>query len=538
MPRGTASATMRALFPVTRAIVDDSEERDTKIREILALAGITTPHADRPIKWSKYSPQSPNPKQHAALVPDDIDVLLFGGAAGPGKSSWGLMGALQYCDQPNYAGLILRRSFAELNKAGALIDRAREWLAPTDAVWLGRDNKFKFPSGATLEFGFLARDADVHQYQSAEYQYIFFDELTAFTEFQMRYMLSRLRRLEGSDISLRVRAASNPGGPGHDWVRRVFPVDGSGPRIESTDGGDITFAFIPALLEDNQHVDRQAYERFLAGLDPYTRAQLRNGDWNVRPPGNWAYDRDHIDSAMEIGRRLDRQFELGLLRPAGEKQYIGCDFGELSAVLIGWPVEGGGWYIADEHIWGDEGNKSEPDVEAHAVIGKLDRLGAYPLDRMRFDAARPESQRLMSRTFVTERGAGYGLPSKISFAKYKRAAVRHTRALLFRSWMLHHTPSEEDTASGSFSGVLGISSRCSKLAANLYRMERHPEDQDQLIKKADDVNDALLALVAPDTKKQSRLTDGPSPDEVKTRLERVAAAAEHARKTMFGLSSG
>lgn len=430
-------------------------------------------------------------------------------------------------DVPGYSALILRRSFAELTKAGSLMDRAREWLAPTDAVFRGRDNKFVFPSGAQLEFGYIARDADVHQFQSAEYQYIFFDELTAFTEFSFRYMASRVRRLEGSDVPLRIRAATNPGGTGHEWVRRAFPVDGSGPNSEG-------WAFLPALVDDNPNLDRDAYKASLEMLDPYTRAQMLHGDWNVRPPGNWAYERDHLDSAVELGKLLDTQWENGTLRPAGDKQILGVDFGELSAVLVGWPLEGGGWYIANEHVWGDEGNKSEPDVEAHKIIEMLDEMGPYHLDKMRFDAARPESQRLMSRTFTSERGKGYGTPSKISFAKYKRASVRHLRALLFRSWVSMHSPDEVKTPGGG----IGISIRCSKLVECLYRMERIVEDPDLLVKHKDDENDALLALIAPDIKKKGKMTDAPDPEEVLSRLARVAEAAEATRRALFGLSSG
>lgn len=527
-PKGTAAAAFRQLFPVTRVQVDESDERLEDVKKVLVENHLPIDNVDKPLKWSKYAPQAPEIKQQAALSLDDTLILMFGGAGGGGKSTWGLQGALQYVDTPGYSALILRRSFAELTKAGSLMDRAREWLAPTDAVFRGRDNKFVFPSGAQLEFGYLARDADVHQFQSAEYQYIFFDELTAFSEFSFRYMVSRVRRLEGSNVPLRVRAATNPGGPGHEWVRRAFPVDGSGPNEEG-------WAFIPALVDDNPNLDREQYKKGLEMLDPYTRAQMLHGDWNVRPPGNWAYDRDHLDAAVNLGLRLDKQYEDGTLKPAGEKQYLGVDFGELSAVLIGWPLEGGGWYIADEHVWGDEGNKSEPDVEAYNVIEKLDALGPYTLDKMRFDAARPESQRLMGRTFKNERGTGYGTPSKISFAKYKRAAVRHLRALVFRSWVITHA---EDDVEMALEGCLGISVRCPKLAACLYKMERVIEDPDQLVKFKDDENDALLALIAPDIKKHSKLGDAPTPDEVQSRLARVQEAAESARRALFGLSSG
>jgi predicted phage terminase large subunit-like protein len=87
-------------------------------------------------------------------------------------------------------------------------------------------------------------------------------------------MFSRLRRLEGVDIPLRMRAASNPGGVGHEWVKRRFIDPGSPER-----------PFIPSRLEDNPYLDREQYRESLCELDPTTREQLLNGDWQVRPPG-------------------------------------------------------------------------------------------------------------------------------------------------------------------------------------------------------------------------------------------------------------
>ena len=91
---------------------------------------------------------------------------------------------------------------------------------------------------------------------------------------QYRYLLSRLRRLAGSAVPIRARCASNPGGVGHEWVRQRFVVEGGEER-----------PFVPARLEDNPHLDREEYEKALAQLDPVTRAQLRNGDWDVLPEG-------------------------------------------------------------------------------------------------------------------------------------------------------------------------------------------------------------------------------------------------------------
>lgn len=219
--------------------------------------------------------QRPTFKQTAFLLTQNREVL-FGGAAGGAKSSGLLLAALQYVDIPNYAAILFRRTYADLAKPGALMDRAYDWLQGTDASWSEQKHLWRFPSGASLSFGHLDIEKDKYDYQSAEFQFIGFDELTHFTETQYRYLFSRLRRLKDSPIPLRVRAASNPGGVGHEWVYRRFFTDHARGRV-----------FISSKLEDNPHLDRVEYERALNELDPVTRKQLRHGDWEVRASGEY-----------------------------------------------------------------------------------------------------------------------------------------------------------------------------------------------------------------------------------------------------------
>lgn len=219
--------------------------------------------------------QRPTFKQTAFLLTQNREVL-FGGAAGGAKSSGLLLSALQYVDVPNYAAILFRRTYADLAKPGALMDRAMEWLQGTDAQWSEQKHLWRFPSGASLSFGHLDIEKDKYDYQSAEFQFIGFDELTHFTETQYRYLFSRLRRLKGSAVPLRVRAASNPGGSGHEWVYRRFFTENAPGRV-----------FISSKLEDNPHLDREEYERALDELDPVTRKQLRHGDWEVREAGEY-----------------------------------------------------------------------------------------------------------------------------------------------------------------------------------------------------------------------------------------------------------
>lgn len=230
------------------------------------MEGMLTP------RLNKYVKQVPTLKQRVFMCLP-VREALFGGAAGPGKSSGLLMDALQYIDVPGYHALILRKSFADLSLPGALMDRANEWLVGTGAKWKDKEHTWHFPSGATLTFGFIDNSMDKYKYQSAEFHYIGFDELTQFREEDYRFMFSRLRRLKGSKVPSRLRGASNPGGFGHDWVKLRFLVEGLlAGRI-----------FLPARLDDNPHVDAQDYILSLSELDPVTLAQLLAGDWDVQP---------------------------------------------------------------------------------------------------------------------------------------------------------------------------------------------------------------------------------------------------------------
>ncbi len=203
-----------------------------------------------------------------------IAEILYGGAAGGGKSDALLMAALQFADVPGYAALLLRRSYADLALPGAIMDRSKEWLQGTAARWHEQTKTWTFPSGATISFGYLEHEQDKYRYQGAEFQFVGFDELTQFSESQYRYLFSRLRKGVQSGLPLRMRAATNPGGLGHDWVRQRFLVERDPARL-----------FVPARLADNPHLDRAAYEASLARLDPYTRRQLLEGDWFAQPPG-------------------------------------------------------------------------------------------------------------------------------------------------------------------------------------------------------------------------------------------------------------
>lgn len=234
-----------------------------------ALAALFAP------KTNKYLAKfKPSPKQLAFLWLNCLEAM-YGGAAGGGKSFAELMAALQYVDVPGYSALLLRRTFPELEQANGLIPVSKSWLAGTDAKWSDKKHRWTFPSGATLQLGHIEYEDDKYNYDGSQFQYIGFDETTGFTESMYRYMFSRLRAPIGLGIPLRMRAASNPGKEGHEWVKQRF----------ITEGRQNGRVFIPATIDDNPYLDKEAYVKSLDQLDPLTRAQLLKGDWSVRPSG-------------------------------------------------------------------------------------------------------------------------------------------------------------------------------------------------------------------------------------------------------------
>ncbi len=203
---------------------------------------------------------------------NDVPEVLYGGAAGGGKSDALLMAALQYVEVPGYAAIMFRKTYADLALPGALMDRAQSWLGGSDAHWNGQEKTWAFPSGATLTFGYLNEENDRFRYQSSEFQCICFDELTQFKERDYKFLFSRLRRTVDNKVPLRMRAGTNPGGIGHLWVKKRFDPEGRRPP-------QVDRRFVGARLEDNPYIDIATYERSLDQLDSQTRKQYRAGDW-------------------------------------------------------------------------------------------------------------------------------------------------------------------------------------------------------------------------------------------------------------------
>lgn len=237
-----------------------------------------------------------HPRQREAMeLPHEEG--LYGGAAGGGKTEWGLEWLAEGAQYPKFSGLFLRRTFAQLSRsADSPIVRAFDIMGPRGGKWRASEKKWEFPNGAVIEFGHMQYEDSVTEYQGPSYHRVFYDELTQFSENQYVYLFSRMRKHKGFPIPTQIRAASNPGGPGepgHIWVRRRFvtreaeeairaiPYDQPSPPGMLFEPTPDRF-FLPARLADNPTLDIEDYtERMLKHLPVALRRRLLNGDWSA-----------------------------------------------------------------------------------------------------------------------------------------------------------------------------------------------------------------------------------------------------------------
>lgn len=243
---------------------------------------------------------APQPRQ-AALHACPANEILFGGAAGPGKSHAlrfeGLLGCLRV---PGLQAYLFRRTTPELERNHIL--PALSQFPPDACRYVASKRRFEFINGSILAFCGCQREADVFRYQGAEIHLLLIDELTHFTEFQYDYLRGRLRCALDVPAAYRhkipgIVCASNPGGVGHGFVKARF-VDFAPPmtprRAPDTEGGMLR-CFIPARLSDNPMLlsrDPDYAKRLDALPEPY-RSAYRDGDWDIFLGQAFAFSRRH-----------------------------------------------------------------------------------------------------------------------------------------------------------------------------------------------------------------------------------------------------
>ncbi len=266
----------------------------------------------------------PQPGPQTDFLACGADVVLYGGAAGGGKSYGLLLDVARYITTPGWGGIIFRRNKKDLRGGkGSLFAKARALFADTGAIFReGAQLDIRWPyrgdpsRGATLEFRHL-EDANVQDYQGLEYAWIGIDEATHLELAWIRYLITRARTECGTRAVVRMSCNPDPDHELREWVAPYLLEDGTADRAQSgrvrywqvsrksnrivwgetraeaaTKAGRPasevkSFAFVASKLEDNPALLRAnpAYAANLAIDGAVTEAQLRDGNWNIRAEG-------------------------------------------------------------------------------------------------------------------------------------------------------------------------------------------------------------------------------------------------------------
>ena len=265
----------------------------------------------------------PNPGPQTDFLSAGEQEALYGGAAGGGKSYAMLADPVRNFNNPLAKQLLVRRSTEELRELISVSKQLYPKAIP-GIKWLEREKTWIAPSGASLWMSYLDSDDDVLRYQGQAFSWVGFDELTQWaTPYAWNYLRSRLRTTSQSNLKLYQRATTNPGGPGMQWVKKMF-VDPApaGQAFWATDieTGEVIHwpkghsregqplfkrRFIPATLFDNPYLSEDGlYEANLLSMPEHLRKQLLEGNWDVNEGAAFPeFNRKiHVCEAFEVPR--------------------------------------------------------------------------------------------------------------------------------------------------------------------------------------------------------------------------------------------
>jgi predicted phage terminase large subunit-like protein len=371
---------------------------------------------------------------------------LYGGAAGGMKSETLLYDATRYLHIPGYSAILFRKTLTDHELPSALIPRAKKYLLGKPGVkWDGSNHRFivetTYPDGtpgpsSTLQFGYIGDQDAQLRYQSSEYAYIGWDEVTQHRLSDYTYLFSRLRKtvcpvhqiVDGvpnyvkgcmkcdvaKSIPAKVRGATNPGGPGHSAFKNRFGIT----SVKGSDGEPLIDAyghkvyrasdpnkrpFLQSFLEDNPFIDQKSYRESLEELPHLEKMRLLHGDWDVNPDARFQLSDFQTYTAAHSG-----YFRMGdrlVCRGDFVKVFLTIDSAASAA-------EG----LSPDH------RKDEPSWFVISCWGETADKHLLWLDMDRFQAEVPEGIRRVKAMFMKHRCIGYCEKNGVGAGVYQELA--------------------------------------------------------------------------------------------------------------------
>lgn len=318
---------------------------------------------------------SPTHKQ-ALFHKSKADELLFGGAAGGGKSKAIVMEAfIDAVENPNIHSYLFRKTYTELKDT--LIKEAVRSIPSNLGTYIAADHDFKLFNGSVLHFRYCRNITDAYSYQGVEMHRLYIDELTHFTKDCYDYLKTRLRAVKSLNIKPKIRLTTNPGGVGHGWVKSSF-IDNKPPfeliqnKIFSSvlnKENIVTTQYIPAFVTDNPHLTED-YIIQLEQKPEAIRKALLLGDWNVfegQVFSEFIDDRNHY-----FDRKFTHVIEPFTI-PKHFKRFRSFDFGYSKPFSVGyWAMDNDGVLYRYAEIYGSPKDTYSKQTKTPNVGMKLE----------------------------------------------------------------------------------------------------------------------------------------------------------------------
>lgn len=299
--------------------------------------------ASVPVITINYQPT----KKQAIFHASSANEILFGGAAGGGKTKALIMDAFFRClKNPNTTACVFRRTYQELEDTD--IKEAQASYPEDLAKYNAGRHEFKLINGSRILFRHCENEADRFRYSGIEIQFLYFDELTSFEQVVYDFLKTRLRAKKSLGVIPIVRSASNPGNLGHGWVKKMFVDAGPYMSIQTQEiysetlhkARTIRTQYIPSLAMENPYITED-YIFELEQKPEALRKSLLEGRWDAFEGmvfSEWKDDPKHYED--RLWTHVIKPFPI----PASWPRFFGFDHGYSRPFSCGWfamePVTG------------------------------------------------------------------------------------------------------------------------------------------------------------------------------------------------------
>ena len=335
----------------------------------------------------------PTEKQ-ALFHASDADEVLYGGAAGGGKSYSICWDAFMRCMKwPQTHAYMFRRTYPELEMT--LVKTMLAIVPESLGTYRAGMHEMRLINGSVIHFCHLSNEGDgLLKYQGAEIHWLYFDELTHFTKAMYDYLRTRLRAEKKLGIVPCVRSASNPGGPGHAWVKARF-VDSTdvGKKIRRIEVrsevlGSVEVRrvqYIPATATDNPYLTSD-YVLELEQKPKALREALLLGKWDAfdgQAFPEFTNDPEHYEDRLFT--HVIKPFRI----PHHWPRYVSFDHGFTKPFSLGvWAVDDYGRVYRYKECYGCV--EDEPDTGVKLSPGEIGEQLAMLLEDEFNDGIRPQ----------------------------------------------------------------------------------------------------------------------------------------------------